>query len=203
MSPAIEWLLDQPAPLVFLLLALMAATENVFPPVPADVAAALGAFWAAENGRSPWLLGFVCFAANQVSAMAVYFWARARGEAVLTSPLFASLLPAEDREPIRRRVEAWGAWGVFLSRFMPGLRAAVLPFAAIYGLSPARALLPAAVASLLWYALLTAAGASLGLAYKEVATLVNRSTGFLGAVALAVTAVLIWSLWKRGRTKRG
>ena len=39
----LDWLSALPTPLTYAVLALMSALENVFPPVPADVAVALGA----------------------------------------------------------------------------------------------------------------------------------------------------------------
>ena len=75
---------------------LLSALENVFPPVPADVAAALGAFWAVRAGVSPVLVGVLCFLGNQASAMGVYFWVRGRGEAVRQSREFHLLLPPGD-----------------------------------------------------------------------------------------------------------
>lgn len=194
------WLLGQREEVVIPLLVLLAAVENVFPPVPADVATALGALWAQRAGHSPWIMGALCFLGNQISAIAVYFWARSRGESVLKNRVFMALVPDAVRPRVAASVERYGGSGVFLSRFLPGVRAAVLPLAAIYGLSPLRALVPAAIASAVWYFLLTAAGVSLGLAYDQVAATVNRATFGLGAVAFALTlATCFWLYRTRAR----
>lgn len=202
LNAAIDWLLAQPAAIVIPTLLILAALENVFPPVPADVATALGAFWAERTGRSPWLIGLACFLSNQISATLVYFWARRHGEAVLRHPWFAALMPDDLQPKIRESIERHGAWGVFLSRFFPGVRAAVLPFAAIHGLAPTRALIPAALASFAWYAFLTAAGASLGLAYDQVKDVVNRATTTLGIIGALAVAVVFALFWRRSHARR-
>lgn len=205
MEAFFDFVLRQDPALVILVLMLLSALENVFPPVPADVAAALGAFWAVRAGVSPVLVGALCFLGNQASAMGVYFWVRARGEAVLQSREFHLLLPPEIQPAVRRYFDRFGGLGIFLSRFLPGLRAGVLPFAAINGVSPLRALVPATLASLLWYACLTAAGSALGLAYDEVRTTVARVTGALGTVGILIAALgffLLWRAARRARTRR-
>jgi|JI10StandDraft_1071094.scaffolds.fasta_scaffold56713_2 membrane protein DedA with SNARE-associated domain len=203
MDAFVDFILAQDPTLVVVLLMLVSAIENVFPPVPADVAGALGAFWAVKSGHSPALIGFLCFAANQASAIGVYFFARARGEAVLKSRLFSTLMPPEVQAMVGRNIDRFGGLGVFLSRFLPGLRAAVLPFAAIHHLSPARALLPAGAASLLWYAALTVAGSALGLAYDDVKTVVARATGALGLAGFLVLALAVYLLRRAARKARG
>ena len=202
MDAVVDFILAQDPGVVMVLLVILSAVENVFPPVPADLAAALGTFWAVRTGRSPLWIGFMCFVANQASAIAVYFWVRARGEAVLRSRVFRSLLPEEIQPLIAKNIDRFGGMGVFLSRFLPGLRAAVLPFAAIHGLSPARTLLPAGAASFLWYAALTMAGSALGLAYDDVRAMVARVTGVLGVIGVIVTLTLIAAVWQLAKRRR-
>ena len=202
MDAFVDFILAQNPAVVILVLMALSALENVFPPVPADVAAALGAFWAVRSGHSPLLLGGLCFAANQASAISVYLFARSRGEAVLKSRWFRSLMPEDIQAVVGRNIDRFGGRGVFLSRFLPGLRAAVLPFAAIHGLAPSRALFPAAAASLLWYAALTMIGSALGLAYDEVKVTVARVTGTLGLVGLFIVAIAIALLWRARKRSR-
>jgi len=202
MDTFLAFALAQNPMMVILLLVALSALENVFPPVPADVAAALGAFWAVRAGVSPVLVGALCFLGNQASAIGVYFWVRRRGEAVRESREFRLLLPPEIQPAVRRYFDRFGGLGIFLSRFLPGLRAGVLPFAALNGVSPLRALLPATLASLLWYSALTAAGSALGLAYDDVRTTVGRVTGALGTLGMAVALALIYLLWRAGRRAR-
>ena len=205
MDAIVEVILAQDPLLVVLFLMALSGLENIFPPVPADVAAALGAFWAVRTGHSPVLVGSLCFLANQATAIPIYFVARSRGEEILRSRIFRSLMPEPVQEAVSRNIQRYGTLGVFVSRFLPGIRAAVLPFAAIHGLSPARTLIPAGAASLLWYVILAIIGSALGLAYDEVRTTVARLTGALGAfgmVLVAAVAYLLWRAAKRVRAER-
>ena len=202
MDAFLDFVLRQDPATVIVVLMLLSALENVFPPVPADVAAALGAFWAVRAGISPVLVGVLCFLGNQASAIGVYFWVRERGDEVRQSREFHLLLPPEIQPAMRRYFDRFGGLGIFLSRFLPGLRAGVLPFAALNHVSPLRALLPAGIASLLWYVALTAAGSALGLAYDDVKTTVARVTGALGTVGILVAAMGVFLLWRAGRRAR-
>ena len=67
------------------------------------------------------------------------------------------------------------------------------------GLSPLRALLPAAVASALWYVFLIEAGVALGKSLPAVRALVDDANHVLSLIALAVTAALAVWLWRRAR----
>jgi membrane protein DedA with SNARE-associated domain len=202
MDVFLDFVLRQDPATVILVLMLLSALENVFPPVPADVAAALGAFWAVRAGVSPALVGALCFLANQASAVGVYVWVRQRGDAVRQSREFHLLLPPEIQPAVRRYFDRFGGLGIFLSRFLPGLRAGVLPFAALNHVSPLRALLPAGVASLLWYAALTVAGSALGLAYDDVKTKVARVTAALGTVGIVIATAAVLLLWRTARRAR-
>src|SRR5688572_28518323 len=110
------------------------------------------------------------------------------------------LLPPEAMKAMRKAYQNYGTLGIFVSRFLPGVRSAVKPFAGVAGLSPTRAVLPTAVASALWYALLIAAGTLLGNQWSEVRKLVERVTGVLTLVG--VLGAIGFFVWLR-RRKRG
>jgi membrane protein DedA with SNARE-associated domain len=64
-----------------------------------------------------------------------------------------------------------------------------------------KALLPAALASAIWYAFLATAGYQLAANWEAVKALVSDANRVLGIVAVvATTAVLVW-LWRRARKK--
>ena len=198
----LDWLAHLPPLPTYLVLALLSSVENVFPPVPADVAVALGAFLAQRGEVSAPLLGLVCWAANQLSATGVYLLARREGQAFFAHRWVRPIVPPAALDAIGEAYRRHGVTGIFLSRFLPGVRAAVLPFAAVAGLSPARALLPCAVASGIWYTLLIVAGAALGLSWDRVRALVDDSTRLLGAIGAVAAALAVWWIWRRARAAR-
>jgi membrane protein DedA with SNARE-associated domain len=186
----------------YLVLMLLSALENVFPPVPADVAVALGAFLAHRGEVSAPLLGLLCWSANTASAAGVYFLARAHGAAFFATGWRRSLLPPEAMDALHEAYARHGVAGIFFTRFLPGLRAAVTPFAGIAGVPPLRALVPAAAASALWYAFLTAAGATFGRNWDAVKGLLESANRVLAAAAVVATLLLGVYLWRLIRERR-
>jgi membrane protein DedA with SNARE-associated domain len=60
-------------------MALLAAAENIFPPIPADVLIALGAFIAARSNASPIPAFLTVLIGNVAGAMAMYAAGRKYG----------------------------------------------------------------------------------------------------------------------------
>jgi membrane protein DedA with SNARE-associated domain len=195
----LDWLAHLPTLPTYLVLMALSALENVFPPVPADVAVALGAFLAQRGEVSAVLLGLLCWSANVVSAAAMYFFARRHGAGFFRQGWGRKLMPPEAMAALQEASDRYGILGIFVSRFLPGLRAAVTPFAGVVGMPPARVLVPAGLASAIWYAFLIVAGSTLGRNWEAVKALVSDANRILAIVALATTAVLVVWLWRRAR----
>jgi membrane protein DedA with SNARE-associated domain len=183
----------------YLLLMVLSAVENVFPPVPADTAVALGAFLARRGEVSVVPLAILCWLANVASAASTYFLARRHGPAFFREGWGRKVVGPGVLAALEEAYARWGTAAIFLTRFLPGLRAAVTPFAGVAGLAPLRALAPAAAASAIWYAFLAYAGYTLAANWPAVKTVVanaNRALGLLAA--LAALAIGAW-LWRRAR----
>jgi membrane protein YqaA with SNARE-associated domain len=121
----LDWLARQPTPLVYAALTLLSAVENVFPPVPADVAVALGAFLAKRGEVNGPLLGTLCWLANCGSAAWTYLLGRRHGAAFFAGGWRRKLLPPEAMDALQKAYDRHGTLGIFVSRFLPGVRAAV------------------------------------------------------------------------------
>jgi membrane protein DedA with SNARE-associated domain len=194
----LDWLVSLPPGAVYPVLMLASALENVFPPVPADVAVALGAWISREGGLNALLLGLACWSANTASAVGVYALGRRWGEALLERPWARALLPPPVMRGIREAYARHGVGGIFWSRFLPGLRAGVMPFAGIVGMPARRAVPPALLASAIWYAGLVAVGTAFGLEWADVRALVGQANRVLAV--LAAVAITLLALWLRRRS---
>lgn len=184
----------------YLVLMVLSALENVFPPIPADVAVALGAFLARRGEVSVVPLGVLCWLANTASSAAMYRFARSHGAPFFREGWGRRLLPPNVLGALEEAYQRWGVAGIFVSRFLPGVRAAVMPFAGVVGMPAARALVPAALASAIWYAFLVAAGSVVASNWEAVKALVgdaNRALGIAAAVATLVAALWIWRRSRR------
>jgi membrane protein DedA with SNARE-associated domain len=182
-----------PGPL-YGVVAALAAAENVFPPVPADVAVALGAFLAGRGLMNPWVVFLTTWLANTGSGVAVYLLGRRYGRAFFAGKLGRRLLPESVLAHVEKEYARHGTWGIFVSRLLPVWRGVVMPFAGLARVSPARALLPMAAASAVYYGALIAFVVGLGTNLDVVLSVVGRVNVVLGVVALGlgiVVAVLI------------
>ena len=195
----LDWVAQLPELAVYIVLMALSALENIFPPVPADVAVVLGAFLAQRGLTSAPVLGVACWLANTTSAAAMYFYARRRGPRFFESGWRRKLMPPEAIAAIQTAYERHGVLGIFLSRFLPGVRAAVTPFAGVVGMSPLRALLPAASASAIWYAVLVGFGSFLGLNWETARSMVDDANRVLAAISVVVTVAIV--VWLRRRRR--
>jgi len=196
----LEWMTGLPPFSVYAILIGLSAVENVFPPVPADVALVLGAFLARRGLTSAPLLGFLCWIANTATSAGMYFFARRKGRAFFETGLPSRLMPPKVVQVLEEAYARRGMLGIFISRFLPGVRAAVTPFAGLVGMPPARALVPAATASFIWYTFLVVAGTALGLSWEKARGMVESLTQVLGWLGAAVTVAIVVWLWRRART---
>lgn len=199
----LEWLLGLPAAGVYAVVGTLAATENVFPPVPADTAVALGAFLSHSGTVSAVAIFAITWVANVGSAAAVYGGAYTVGRRFLGGPIGRRFVRPKALGRIETLYARHGLWGIFLSRFIPGVRAVVPPFAGVAHLSPAKALPPMAVASAIWYGMLTYIAARIAGRLEELIRLldeVNR-VALGAALGLAGIIVLLWHV-RRMRQRR-
>jgi membrane protein DedA with SNARE-associated domain len=180
------------------LIATLAAVENIFPPVPADLAVSLGAFLAGRGVLNAWLVFGLTWVANAGSGAAVYALARRHGALVsrgfLGRHIFTPTTVAHIGEQYRRH----GVYGIFLSRLLPVWRAVVMPFAGIAHVSPARALIPLALASAIYYGGLTYLVRKLGTNLDEVLTYVRQvNLGLAIVSAVLALAIVLWIVLRR------
>lgn len=191
----LEWVAGLPSAAVYAVLMALSALENVFPPVPADVAVVLGAFLSRQGITSAGWLGLLCWLANTASSAWVYFFARRRGPQFFRAGFGSKLVGPEALRALEDAYARHGVFGVFVSRFLPGVRAAVTPLAGVVGMPPLKVLVPAATASGIWYAVLVGIGSVVARNWETAKALLadlNRGLGLLAALAVLAGAVWLW-----------
>jgi len=189
------WLNSVPIGTLYVALAAVAAIENIFPPVPADTVVALGSFLAAR-GRGSVLAAFLAtWIGNVGGAMVMYSLGRRYGAAKLERRLLGDKAPgAEDR--LGQMYGRYGVIALFASRFIPGVRALVPPFAGALKVPVSRAGLAIASASAIWYGTVSYLGFTLGGNWQRVLYLVSEYGRILAATAavLLLVGVVIWRI---------
>jgi membrane protein DedA with SNARE-associated domain len=201
MSGLVQWLSGVPLGALYLLMALFAAVENVFPPVPADTVVALGSWLAARGQGSPLWAFLATWIGNVAGASAMYFVGRRHGSAWMRRR-FPSLADERGERRLRELHGKYGTLSLLLSRFIPGVRALVPPFAGALRLPASSSLAAIAIASGVWYGRVSyralRAGAD-GNALKATIALDGRIIA-LGAVVVVGIGALVW--WLRQRRRR-
>lgn len=172
----------------------------MFPPAPSDTIVALGAFLAGRGVLDARAVFLVTWTGNVGSAALVYLFARRYGRAFFTGRLGRRLLSERTLAHIETAYARHGSYGIFFSRLFPVWRAVVPPFAGVAGVRAVRALGPVALASALWYAVLTALVATLGTNLDVVVHTLARVNTVLGIAALAL--LVIFGIWSYRRLKR-
>jgi membrane protein DedA with SNARE-associated domain len=188
---------------LYLALAAAAAVENVFPPLPADTVVAFGSFLAAR-GRANFPAAFAAaWIGNIAGAMLTYALGRRAGAAWWGMGGLRFGRPDAARR-LHGFYERRGLLALAVSRFLPGIRALVPPFAGALRVPAGRFVAIIAVASGLWYGILTYAGYRLAANWATVETLVasfTRGAGIASAV-LVVGILGAWYLVWRSRRER-
>jgi membrane protein DedA with SNARE-associated domain len=161
--------------------------------VGAAIRAALAPFWAAA---------LVALAALLAQDNAYFSLARLLGPRLLESRLLSRLIGARAAESGRRYLERRGPTVVFASRFVVGLRSAVILGSGLFGLEWRRFLvfdaLAASISTPAWLYLGYALGSQLE-AKAEAG--VARILGLVGPAAILLVAVLVFLSVRADRAK--
>ncbi len=200
MTSVLAWLASLPPATLYIILALVAATENFLPPIPADVIVAFGSFLAARADRSPAPTIIAVVVGNVGGALAMLALGRRYGSAWIRRHLNRVM-----GESAEQRVQHWynryGLPALFLSRFLPGVRAVVPPLAGAMRVPLGGAIAAIAIASTIWYASVALIAYRLGSEWDRIMEAMKQFQMVAAIVAGAIVAVgfLVWYVVRRRR----
>jgi len=197
----LDWLSALHPAALLAAMAALAAVENIFPPIPADVLVAFGGFLAARNQSSPWPAFLAVWLGNVAGALAMYAAGRRLGRAWIAKRFHVA--PGGRNEA---RLAAWharyGPFAFFVTRFLPGVRALVPPMSGALHFPLPGLSIAIAGASAIWYGGITwlafTAGNNWELLVRQVGRL-GRWSGVAAAI-LVIAAAGAWWLARRGRS---
>ncbi|HEX6573955.1 MAG TPA: DedA family protein [Gemmatimonadaceae bacterium] len=196
----IDWLSALPIGTLYLAIGVISAIENIFPPFPADVVVAFGSFLAARGKASPYTTFFVSWIGNLAGASFMYYVGRRYG-----SSAFMSRLERWAGKGAEQRLMAlYGRYGLpalFISRFLPAVRAVVPPFAGAMKLPLLPVALAVGAASAVWFAFITFIAYRAGSNWEALYATIVRSgkIAAISATALVALIVLIVFVVRRRR----
>ncbi|HEY8175397.1 MAG TPA: DedA family protein [Gemmatimonadaceae bacterium] len=198
MQSLLDWLITLAPGTLYTVLALVAALENLVPPFPSDLVVAFGSFVAAQGSGTAFGVFASTWMGNVGGAMIVYALGLRYGAERLERRLAGKHAESSDAR-VRSMFQRYGMAAVFVSRFIPGVRAVVPAFAGALRLPllPTTAMI--ASASAIWYGLITFIAFRVGADWPRVKALVAAYSTTAAIVATAVLALGIgaWLLARR------
>ena len=185
-------------PTLYALLGIGSALENIVPAIPADTFVALGGFLSSVGELSIGWVFLVTWLFNVTSALVMYRLGYRRGRPFFDTGWGRHLLNPRQMERMAVFYDRWGTPAIFLTRFLPGVRAVVPVFAGVTHQGWLPVALPIAVASAIWYGGLVWLGAWAGNNLSRLSGLLSQINLGLGSVAV-VLGLALFAWWWRTR----
>jgi membrane protein DedA with SNARE-associated domain len=195
----LDSVLGKAGPAAPVLLFFASFLEYVFPPVPGDAVAVLGAWYATHGGLSMSVL-FVALSIGAAAGTAVDWrvglWLGQRLD-------HRAAVGRLDRGQLERFEQAYRRWGGLLlvvNRFLPGVRAFFFVAAGAARIPLWKVLIYGGISAALWNVLLLGAGALLAQNEQELFGFFARYDA-VAWTAVALACALGAIVWRRRRTK--
>ena len=202
MQALLDWLVTVPQGVLYGVLLLTAAIENIFPPFPADVVVAFGSFIVAQAPTGTMLGVFLAVWVGNVSgAMLVYALGRRYGAERLERRLAGKRAESRDAR-VRRLFDRYGLPALFVSRFVPGVRAIVPVFAGALRLPVTPVVFMMATASAIWYGAITVIAFRVGSDWERLRDTVSQY-GTVAAIVGGAILVLGFVAWLIANKRSG
>lgn len=198
MQQIMAFMSDLPTPLLYGVIALVAAVENVLPPLPSDLIIAFAVFSGPRAPGTPFMAFAIGWASNVAGATLTYLLARRYGAGALQARI-ERYAGAGAHARLVRMHERYGLVAMLLARFIPGVRALVPPFAGAMRLPLLPVIGSVMAAAAIWYALLVYVSYAAGSNWQLLTTQIARyGRAFTVAAAIVLAAgLVVWRLRAR------
>ena len=198
MQGLLDWLITLSPGTLYSVLLVIAALENLFPPFPSDLVVAFGSFVAAQGPGTALGVFVSTWLGNVAGAMFVFALGRRYGAERLERRLAGSHAESRDAR-IRSMFKQYGMPAVFVSRFVPGVRALVPAFAGALRLPVLPTAAMIASASGIWYGLITFIAFRVGADWPRLKTIIAgySSTAAIVAAVVLAAGIAAWLLVRR------
>ena len=187
-----------PVEMTYVLVGVGAAVENIFPPIPSDLAVLAGGILAERGILRADVVFLVAWLSNLALALGVYVAAYRYGAGLFSTRWGHWLLRPAQLHRMSEFYDEYGTITVLVSRFLPVFRVLVPAFAGISRLGFWRTAIPLMVASAAWYAALIWAGTFFSRNLPRILAPLS-TVNTTAAVVAAGCAILLAILWSRSR----
>jgi membrane protein DedA with SNARE-associated domain len=197
----INWLSELPIGALYVAIAVISAVENIFPPFPADAAVAFGSFLAARGDASPYSTFLVSWVGNFIGAALMYYVGRRYGSSAFMTRL-ERWAGAGAEQRLMKLYGRYGLPALFISRFLPAVRALVPPFAGAMRLPALPVALAVATASGIWFAFITFVAFRAGSNWEVLYATIVRYGKMIGLSAAGLVVLAAAILYVRHKRKK-
>lgn len=201
LEQALAWISSLPQGALLGVMALLSAVENIFPPIPADVLVAFGAFIAARGGHSS-IPTFLAVWLGNMGGVAAMYWLGRRYGADRIRRRYNLDASGNADQKVQQLYMRYGTLALFLSRFVPGVRAVVPPCAGALRIPFPRTMLATSAASGLWYGAITLLATRAGNNWDALKGALGQLGAWSAGGAVAVIVLVGGTLWWRRRRER-
>jgi membrane protein DedA with SNARE-associated domain len=199
MQGVLDWLAALPPVALYFFMAIAAAVENIFPPIPADTIVAFGSFLAAR-GQGTVIGAFLSVWTGNLAGAAIMYGAGRRYGASQIEKRLLKDKGADAEGRLHKLYDRYGIGALFLSRFVPGVRAIVPPFAGALRLPFVPAMAVIGVASGIWYGLVAWLAFRVGADWSALQGTLEHYGIVAAAIAIGVVVIgaIVWFFRRRG-----
>jgi len=197
----LDWLGELSIGTLYIAIGFISALENFFPPFPSDVVVAFGSFLAARGEASPYNTFAVAWAGNVAGAFLMYYVGRRYGSSSFMTRL-ERWAGAGAEQKLLKLYGRYGLPALFISRFIPAVRAIVPPFAGAMKLPALPVALAISSASAIWFALITFLAFRAGSNWDVLYATMVRSGKIIGFSASGLAVLVLAIAYVRYRRRR-
>ena len=199
MRELLDWVSALPEAALYAILFSAGMIENLVPPFPSDVVIAFGGFLLAQGTLGSMLGVFLSvWTGNIGGAMIVYGLGRRFGAERIEKRLGGK--HAADRDAwLHKLFDKYGMMAIFVSRFVPGVRAIVPAFAGALKLPLVWVMIMVSTASAIWYGLITVIAFRVGSDWERLRDMVARSATVAAVIGggLLIIGVTVWLIARK------
>ena len=201
---AFQWLTALPPGALYACAFALAFIENIFPPFPSDVFIGICAFVAVQGNASPPLIYALVVAGNVVGASLTYSLGRKYGAAKLKARL-AAKGEIEEESKLERLYLRYGLLGLFLGRWIPGMRGIVPMVAGAMKIDPVRTIGIVTIVAMMFYGILLSFAFKVGTDWEDFYARIQTmgKWGTIVSVSLVVVGgIVAFVVWRKRRSKQ-